>query len=525
LTETQLLLSGDVYYLPVRDGVWLRTTEGSFVLRGRDVAAWLARLGPLFDRGVTPEQLFDALTPARARYLRSLVDLLQQRQVLHREQPAARTREADATGGSGRGDEHLALKVATAGMVVAGSTGYATLAADALAQAGFRDVVVPAEPDHPTATELSGRHLVGFFPAERANAALALADRVSADGIGTWLGLVRGRALLLKGHLAGHASACLRCAWRRLNHRSVALPPDDGIGAAAQLAAGVLSQEVARVLVDHDSRPLTEAAVIDLDTLQIWRSAVDVDPTCPSVSRHDRAGVPAPRTASFPNLVLSARCFGPLASCSPEGLPQLPLTMLRLVLNPVGRAEPTVLRDGPLVVAETMAHARTESLSLSVERYLPTGWGTAVGVAADTTVATARALTHWADTWLTEGWSDRAVDQSTAARNRLGSLAGHLPPVRHQAHPSGMWRAWTAGGAPLTGFDPGQAEQRALLAALAGRQHPGWPGEMVPATPPYVGEHLQRRTAALGLRARPAPLPALVSAHLVGVEIGQDGGQ
>ncbi|WBB77314.1 hypothetical protein O7606_13495 [Micromonospora sp. WMMD882] len=522
MTGTPLLLSDDVYYLPVRDGVWLRTAEGSFVLRGRDVAAWLARLGPLFDRGVTPEQLFDSLAPAQARYLRGLVDLLRQRQVLRRDPSDARTGEADPTGGNGRNDGRPAQR---AGMVVAGPAGYAALAADALAQAGFRDIVVPADPDGPTATELAGRHLVGFFPAGQADAALALADRVAADGAGTWLGLVRGRALLLKGHLAGHPSACPRCAWRRLNHRSVALPTGDGIGAAAQLAAGVLSQEVARVLVDGDRRPLGEAAVIDLDTLQIWRSAVDVDPTCPTVGRHDRAGVPTPRTASFPNLVLGARCFGPLASCSPEGLPQLPLTMLRLVLNPVGRAEPATLRDGPLVVAETMTHARTESLSLSVERYLPTGSGAAVGVAVDTTVATARALTHWADTWLTDGWSDRVVDQPTAARHRLGGLAGHLPPVRHQAHPSGMWRAWTAGGAPLTGLGPEQAEQRALLAALAGRQHPGWSGEVTPATPPYAGELPQRHTAALGLRARPAPLPALVSAHLVGVEIGQDGGR
>ncbi|MEV4494174.1 hypothetical protein AB0J84_00490 [Micromonospora arborensis] len=510
MTEPQLILRDDVYYLPVRDGVWLRTAEGSFVLRGRDVAAWLARLGPIFDRGLTPEKLFDSLAPAQARYLRSLIDLLQQRQVLH-QRP--------------RAGEHRADPATTAGMVVAGPTRYAILAADALAQAGFRDVVVPAEPDRPTAAELSGRHLVGMFPAEQANAGLALADREAADGIGTWLGLTRGRALLLKGQLAGHASACPRCAWRRLAHRSVALPVGDGFGASAQLAAGVLSQEVIRVLVDGDTRPLTEAAVIDLDTLQIWRSAVDVDPSCPATHRHEHAGQPAPRTAAFPNLVLSARCFGPLASCSPEGLPQLPLTMLQLVLNPLGRTEPAALGDGPLVVAETMADARSESLSLAVERYLPAGSGPGVGVGADSTAATARALTHWADTWLTDGWSDRTVDRPTAERNRLSSLAGELPPVHHQAHPSGMWRAWTPGGTPLTGLDPGQAEQRALLTALAGRQHPGWVGEIVPATPPYAGTHLERHTAALGLRTRPVPLPALVSAHLVGVETEQDGGQ
>ncbi|MDG4816747.1 hypothetical protein O7628_14725 [Micromonospora sp. WMMD956] len=523
MTERQLLLRGDVYYLPVRDGVWLRTTEGSFVLRGRGVAAWLARLGPLFDRGVAPEQLFDSLAPAQARYLRDLVDLLEQRRVLRREPPGARAGTAGETRRP-RAEGRTAGR-ATAGIVVAGPEGYAVLLAGALAQAGFRDVVVPAEPDRPTAAELAGRHLVGLFPAEQADPALVLGDRVAAEGIGTWLGLTRGRALLLKGHLTGYPSACPRCAWRRLAHRSVALPAGDGIGTAAPLAAGVLGQEMTRVLVDGDTRPLAEAAVVDLDTLRIWRSAVDVDPTCPAAGRHHRAGPLTPRAAPFPDLVYAARCFGPLASCSPEGLPQLPLTTLRLVLNPLGRAEPTVRRDGPLLVAETMAEARAESLSLAVERHLPAAPGAAVGVGADTTRATARALTRWADTRLTDGWSDRVVDQPSAARNRLGSLAGHLPPVRHQAHPSGMWRAWAPGGTPLTALDPGQAEQRALLAALARRQHPGWVGEIVPGAPPYTGEHLQRHTAALGLWTRPVPLPALVSTHLVGVEVGKDGGR
>ncbi|GLF96712.1 hypothetical protein [Streptomyces yaizuensis] len=452
MTGTVLRLRSDAYYVPVPNGVWIRTTDGSFTLSGGTVATWVEKLAPLLDRGVVPAELLGALKPEQAVFVDRLLTALEQRKVLRRENAGEvgddprleeffpqqmeflRHFAADPGAGLARARRHP--------LAVAGPGGRADVLTTTLMESGFGDLaLLDAEPGAET-RELAedfarggvpvrlagpatgatagagGRTLIGVFGPGEESAAGEFLDRADALGQGAWAGLVRGQAMLLKGQSPGSGSACVRCAWRRLAHRAAALPPSDGLGhVPVSMAASVLAQELFRYVAVGDTGVLGEGVVVDLTRLSVWRTAVDPDPGCPGHSTHiASASAPAPARggSGFPESVFGARCFGPLFSCAPEELPQFPLTALRVRLNPPGRSGPTGSADGPVVVAESMAEARAEAALTAVEETVPVPPGTIAGVGRDPGEALARALLRWADTALAP--ADAATDLVTGLK-------------------------------------------------------------------------------------------------------------
>jgi len=549
MTETVLRLRADAYYMPVRDGVWIRTTAGSFTLRGPNAAAWVQQLAPLLDRGVRPEQLYASLRPEQAGYVRKLIGALEARQVLRREPDTEDPLLAQAFPQQMEfvrhttPDAQAALqRVRSTPVAVAGDARRATVLAAALAETGFADIaVMGGEPD-PELRELAdeytrqgsplrigtcsgpdGRIVVGVFAADEADQAFALADRAAGAGLGAWLGVVRGQAMLLKGQLPGSGTACLRCAWRRLVHAAVALPASDGLGHThIALAGAVLGQELFQHVATRELERLTEGVVVDLTRLSVWRTAVDPDPTCPAADVH--RGDPAAearKNGRYPEALFAARCFGPLVSCSPGRYRQLPLAVVRLESNPAGRDAPVAHGDGPLVVGETMADARHEAALLAVRAAVAGSTAGHVDAGTERAEAVGRALLRWAGARLREGWSPADPDAAAADRARLAGLAGSLPPVALEAHPCGLWRATAAGGRPLTGLDAQHAHRRALLTALGAAQLPGETDAPVPAVGPRQPGTAdpERICSSLGLTVRPVGLPPLVAGHLIGVAL------
>jgi hypothetical protein len=135
--------------------------------------------------------------------------------------------------------------------------------------------------------------------------------------------------------------------------------------------------------------------------------------------------------------------------------------------------------------------------------------------------ALGRALVRWADSTSTDGWAAAEPGGTGAACERLRSLAGVLPEIRHESHPSGLWRARAGAGRPFAGLDADHAAERALLHALAVRQLDAEPGDLVPAAGRREPDEaaLERICRALSLTPRPVPTAPLVSAHLVGVAL------
>jgi hypothetical protein len=261
--------------------------------------------------------------------------------------------------------------------------------------------------------------------------------------------------------------------------------------------------------------------VVDLTRLSIWRTAIDPDPGCPAACVHRDDPEPEARQGKYPDVVFGARCFGPLVSCSPQQYRQLPLAVVRLQANPLGRAEPAAPGDGPLIVAETMAGARHEAVLLAV-RETVSGQGIAPGtlveVGLDPAETLGRALVRHADTHLTEGWAAAEPAPDGRARARLAGLAGEVPAVTVEAHPCGLWRATVSGHRPLAGLDAEHAEERALLSALGAAQLGGEENAPVPAVGRAAADP-DRICSALGRTPRPVALPALVSGHLAGVAL------
>ncbi|WP_146259076.1 hypothetical protein [Streptomyces tateyamensis] len=543
MTETVLRLRADAYYMPVRDGVWIRTTAGSFTLRGPNAAAWVQQLAPLLDQGVQPDRLFAALRPDQLDYVRKLIGALESRQVLRREpaepdgEPFPQQLEFLRHQSP---DARAALRrVADTPVAVAGDPARATALAAALAETGFTDLaLLEAEPDQrlrELAEEYAargrplrltagaapqGRAVVGVFGSEQTEQAFALADGAAAAGHGAWLALVRGQAMLLKGQLPGSGTACLRCAWRRLVHSAVGLAPVPGLGhTQVAVAAAVLAQELFQHAATGALDRLGEGVVVDLTRLSIWRTTVDPDPGCPADQVHRGDPPPAPRAGRFPDQVFAARCFGPLVSCAPGGYPQLPLTVVRLESSVPDRQEPAPGGAGQLLAAETMADARHEAVLLAV-RSAVAGPDDLVEVGTDRAEAVGRALLRRADREIGAGWSAAGPEAGAADRDRWAALAGTLPPVLLERHPSGLWRATVPGHPPRTGLDAEHAQQRALLAALGAAQ---LPGEAAPV-PAAAARHpepavLAGLLDALGCSPRPVVLPPLVAAHLVGVAL------
>ncbi len=564
MTGTLLRLRADTYYVPVRDGVWIRTTDGSFTLRGATVARWVERLAPMFDRGVVPDQLIAELRPDQAEYVRNLVGVLERRDVLRREPAPA----ADPTGPFAQQHEFLRhftddpaaalAEVRRHPVAVAGPPARAAQLAAALIETGFGDVaLLDCEPT-PELVELAAecgergapvrltvaptdrRDVVAVFAPEESDLAWRLVDRAAADGVGAWVGVVRGQAMLLKGQLPGSGLACVRCAWRRLVHTATALPSVDGLGhVPTSVAAAVLAQELFQWVGGADPTRLSEGVVVDLTRLSVWRTAVDPDPTCPADHGPSVLGA---RGGTFPEVVFGARCFGPLVSCSPGDLTQLPLAALRLRCNVPGRDGPAAAGDGPVVVARTVPVAREEAVLLAVEASL--AGRSVVGVGRDRAEAVGRALVRLAETTGLDGWTP-ASEPAPADPAGLAGLVDDLPEVRLRHHPSGLWQAIVGsvgsvgsddGAAPSAGLDAAHARERALLRAIAARQLPVPATEIEPAPGTFSsadasaasagsqvqddsGRDLTACAAALGLACRPLPLPPLVSAHLVGVEL------
>lgn len=535
MTDTLLRLRADAYYMPVRDGVWIRTTTGSFTLRGANAAAWVQQLAPLLDRGVRQEELFAALKPAQVDYVRKLIGALAAHKVVRSEPDTEDPVFAEAFAQQMEFLRHFTPDAQAALHRVRDTpvavVGDANLLAAALAESGFADIaLVGTEPDAElrelvdeyarrgtpvdisTTSDVDGRLVVGVFDADHTEAAFALADQAS---LGAWIAVVRGQAMLLKGQVPGSGTACLRCAWRKLVHAAVAVPPSVGLGhTQVSMAAAVLGQELFQYVATESADRLGEGVVIDLTRLSVWRTAIDPDLSCPAIDVHRDDPAPIARPGKFPDVVFGARCFGPLVSCSPNSYRQLPLAAVRLRTNPPNRDEPRADGDGPLIVAETMADARHEAVLLAVRDTVDDGL-TEIG--QDRAEAVGRALVRFADTRLTAGWTSA---QPPAVRRRLGGLAGDLPEVRFESHPSGLWRA-TVHGAPLAGLTAEHAEERALLAELGATQldDAGLEDLPVPAARQPEGADLDRITEALGLTVRDVVLAPLVSGHLIGVAL------
>ncbi|MEU6176550.1 hypothetical protein [Streptomyces coeruleorubidus] len=556
MTGTLLRLRADAYYVPVPNGVWIRTTEGSFTLNGGTVATWVEKLAPLLDRGVVPDELLGALKPEQADYVGKLLQTLERRKVLRREQavdlPPARLFPQlaeylrhfapDPAAGFDRAQRHPLAVTGPADRVaplvtVLMETGFGDIMLlDAAPDAELRELAedfvrqgMPVRLSGPDA-EIEGRTLIGVFPPGAQDDAWRFLDRAEALGCGAWAGLVRGQAMLLKGQVPGSGSACVRCAWQRLAHQAVELPPSEGLGhVPVSIAATVVAHELFRYVAQGDAAVLHEGVVVDLTRLSIWRTAVDPDPHCPAHATHAgpaslTTAAPVRGRAGFPESVFGARCFGPLFSCAPEQLAQFPLTALRVRVNPPGRTEPTGSADGPVVVAESVTDARAEAALTAVEAALPTAGGAVVGVGRDSGEALARALLRWADTALDDVCAERREGPLRSERAaELAGLAGADVDVSTERHPSGLWRTVLNGTVVRTGFDAEQAEERALMAALALEQlgkvddsevAPAWPGT-IPAV-----DRAGEIASALGLAWHDADLPPLVAADLAGIVLG-----
>ncbi|MET7640226.1 hypothetical protein [Streptomyces sp. NPDC005438] len=553
MTDSVLRLRADAYYVPVPDGVWIRTTDNSFTLNGATVATWVEKLAPLLDRGVVPDQLLAALQPGQTAFVDKLLKVLEQRKVVRWERadgldesPLAhvfpqqveylRHFTADPTDGMDRVRRHP--------VAVSGPADRAGPVATALVETGFCDVMlmdmaadedlralvkdfhhqgVPVRLSGPDA-EIAGRTLVGVFPPGAEEDAWRLLDQAETLGVGIWAGLVRGQAMLLKGQVPRSGTACVRCAWRRLAHQAVALPQPDGLGhVPVSVAATVIAQELFPYVAVNDRSVLGEGIVVDLTRLSIWRTAVDPDPGCPGHTVHAGVADASATTSTgrrnrFPESIFSARCFGPLFSCTPEQLPQFPLAALRVRINPPGRTEPTGTVDGPVIVAESVADARAEAALIAAESTLPTVDDIVVGAGRDLAEALARALLRRADTTLDDvGAEDYEGPLRSARARELAGLAEQDFEVRTKRHASGLWRAQVEGASARAGFDPDQAEERALLAALATSQL--GPQDGPRAVPVWTGAVPPERqaaeiAAALSLDWRETVLPPLVAADL-----------
>ncbi|WP_431910806.1 hypothetical protein [Micromonospora carbonacea] len=525
MSRSLLRLRADAYYVPVEDGIWIRTTDSSFTLRGRAVAGWVERLAPLLDAGVVVDDLVARLNGDQAAYVRHLLDTLEQRRVVRRE-PVDGTIPPEWEAAFGQQVEYLrhfsadagrAMAAVRASMVtVVGPADRATPLAAALLDVGFADVTLsdarPSEDLLAMVDELAAdatpvrlrsrvpapaQHLVGVFNVDETDAAMALADRADATGAAAWLGVVRGQAMLVKAHVPGSADACLRCAWRRLVHPAVDVAPLPELGhVPVALAGAVLAQDLFRHVsgaIGSQRRPSGEGVVVDLTRLSVWRTPADPDPTCPRCagwtggSGADPGPTAAAGPAPFPEAtepterladrLLGARCFGPVTSCGPEALPQVPLAAVRPRLNPVGRPGPLGSAEGPVVVAEDLPGARTEAMLYAVEQELRRDDDAAVGAGFDERQALGRALRHWWAAQPAGDWADRPVEarRVTASLATLAALADH-PPVRLARRGDGAWRADTE----LSGSVIAATAESAVRAALVGHLARGQFAEVAP---------------------------------------------
>lgn len=557
---TVLRLRSDTYYIPIPGGVWIRTTDNSFTLRGRTVAAWVERLAPMLDRGLAVEEVLASLSEEQARYVATLLEALEGHHVVRRELVSAAPPDALEQVYQQQFEflrHFVADPVLTFAAVrhcpvaVAGQEESATHLAAGLFAAGFADVtladvqpsaelraVVGSYAGLGVQVELHGpgdlsriKHVIGVF--EDAERALAWSDRLMAAGTGCWFGVSSGQAILLRAGLAGSNQACLRCAWRRLVHPAVGVSGPASLGPVhLAMAAAVLTQDLFRHVsgaLRDGAASTAEGVVVDLTRLSIWRTPIAPDPTCPAAQVHGLGqgrDNRAPRSAGdFAKRQFRARCFGPVISCSAEELLQVPLAALQLRLNRIGRSEPVAEVGGPVVVAEVSEAARHEAALIGVESELAAVHGDNVGAGVTLPEALTRAVCRWAARTGLDGWSEAGEpDGVRDAVAFLTSLPLGAPAVRLACHPSGLWSAQVDDTPVCVDLSPASAAQAALLTWVALRRQFPWhaAADIVAAVDrPAVRELGLDQVAAclaeLKLEWSAVPAPALVSGDVVAV--------
>src|SRR5450432_994781 len=89
LSQVRPKLKQDSVFLQTDDGVFLRSEETTFLLKGKSVYRWISVLSPYMTGEYTMDQLCDGLEPAQRDTVLRLVDTLLQRGVLKNYLPEA----------------------------------------------------------------------------------------------------------------------------------------------------------------------------------------------------------------------------------------------------------------------------------------------------------------------------------------------------------------------------------------------------------------------------------------------------
>ena len=69
-------LKGDTFFMPTQDGIYLRSNQKSFWIKGKVVYRWLECLVPYFNGCYTLEEIVEGLDPAQQAMVTHLVDIL-----------------------------------------------------------------------------------------------------------------------------------------------------------------------------------------------------------------------------------------------------------------------------------------------------------------------------------------------------------------------------------------------------------------------------------------------------------------
>ncbi|NEE03715.1 hypothetical protein [Phytoactinopolyspora halotolerans] len=381
----------DVAFLETLDGVYVRSLDGSFMIRGAGAYRYLSALLPHLD-GATPlADLVAGLPEAHQRTVTSLVNTLASRGVVadgpdlvHRYDDETRSRFAgqlallDHHGDDGAGfGRALSAQVG----IVCAEPGPAGALAESLAAngvgAGAGGGVRTATPDE-IAAGGHGLELICLLAPQRPHPDLfALADAAHRDGA-TFVSLLRVGDQLVLGplHGAGGAadlhSAILRMSdngidgtdavWQATSIRAAAPRQGAVPEAAVAMAVSLLGFEVFKATTGSITSDLSDAVVV-LDPLRLTvrQEPVIPHPASPragrAVSGDAVAAAPAPGTAAaasarqndditgesateeaytrFERAV--ADTVGVLRRFDDDTLPQIPVKIARLEAPAVGR--------------------------------------------------------------------------------------------------------------------------------------------------------------------------------------------
>jgi putative thiazole-containing bacteriocin maturation protein len=76
MTTMRPKLTGDTFYIPLADGVYLRNNQRAFKIKGKAVYRWIEQLAPYLDGQHTLEEITDGLDPQRQAMVTDLVTTL-----------------------------------------------------------------------------------------------------------------------------------------------------------------------------------------------------------------------------------------------------------------------------------------------------------------------------------------------------------------------------------------------------------------------------------------------------------------